>query len=109
MIDVRQLSKTYRVPIKEPGLSGSLRGLFVRRYRDVHAVADVSFKIEQGERVGFLGPNGAGKTTTLQMLLGILSPTSGSIKVFDFIESLEDSINFIIKLGNFYFIIVCYI
>ena len=84
VIDVRQLSKTYRVPIKEPGLSGSLRGLFVRRYRDVHAVADVSFKIEQGERVGFLGPNGAGKTTTLKMLSGLLHPTSGDISVLGF-------------------------
>ncbi len=81
MIDVRALSKTYRVPVKQPGLAGSFRSLFSREHRDVHAVADLSFHIEAGERVGFLGPNGAGKTTTLKMLSGLLYPTSGEIRV----------------------------
>ena len=43
------------------------------------AVNDISFQLKGGEILGFLGPNGAGKTTTIQMLLGILTPTSGSI------------------------------
>ncbi|MCK6502063.1 ATP-binding cassette domain-containing protein [Myxococcota bacterium] len=81
MIDVRNLCKTYRVPLKDPGLAGSLRSLWNRRTRDVHAVADVSFSIQQGERVGFLGPNGAGKTTTLKMLSGLLHPTAGQVSV----------------------------
>lgn len=46
------------------------------------AVNDVSFALNQGEILGFLGPNGAGKTTTIQMLLGTLTPTSGSIEYF---------------------------
>ena len=46
------------------------------------AVNGISFEMKQGEILGILGPNGAGKTTTLQMLLGILSPTSGSIEYF---------------------------
>jgi ABC-2 type transport system ATP-binding protein len=81
MIEVRALTKTYRVPLKEPGLAGSFRSLFARRYREVEAVRDLSFRIEQGERVGFLGPNGAGKTTTLKMLAGLLHPTSGEVRV----------------------------
>ncbi len=81
LIEVERLSKTYRVPVKKPGLSGSLRSLFSREYRDVHAVADLSFRIAAGERVGFLGPNGAGKTTTLKMLSGLLHPTAGRISV----------------------------
>lgn len=81
MIDVHELSKTYRVPVKEPGLAGSLRSLLRRQTRDVQAVAQVSFRIEQGERVGFLGPNGAGKTTTLKMLAGLLHPSSGRVEV----------------------------
>lgn len=81
MIEVRALTKTYRVPLKEPGLVGSFRSLFARRYREVEAVRDLSFRIEQGERVGFLGPNGAGKTTTLKMLAGLLHPTSGEVRV----------------------------
>jgi ABC-2 type transport system ATP-binding protein len=45
------------------------------------AVEDVSFTVARGEFVGFLGPNGAGKTTTIGMLLGVVSPTSGTIRV----------------------------
>lgn len=47
------------------------------------AVDDISFCLEQGEIFGFLGPNGAGKTTTMKLLCGMLTPTSGSCRVFD--------------------------
>lgn len=47
------------------------------------AVNNISFQLEKGEILGFLGPNGAGKTTTIQMLLGTLTPTSGTISYFD--------------------------
>lgn len=52
------------------------------------AVNDISFQLKQGEILGFLGPNGAGKTTTIQMLLGTLTPSGGSITYFgaDFAE-----------------------
>jgi ABC-2 type transport system ATP-binding protein len=46
------------------------------------AVDDVSLTIQRGEIVGVLGPNGAGKTTTIQILLGLITPTSGDIHVF---------------------------
>jgi ABC-2 type transport system ATP-binding protein len=85
MIDVQGLSKTFRVAQKEPGLSGAIKGLFTRQYRDVHAVRDISFSIKEGELVGFLGPNGAGKTTTLKMLSGLLHPTSGTAQVLEHI------------------------
>ncbi|OGZ05059.1 MAG: ABC transporter ATP-binding protein [Candidatus Lloydbacteria bacterium RIFCSPHIGHO2_02_FULL_54_17] len=52
-----------------------------RKYRDVVAVDDVSILVHPGEVVGLLGPNGAGKTTTINMLLGILAPTEGSIRI----------------------------
>ena len=83
MIVVDELCKTYQVPIKDPGLWGSVRSIFNREYRDVKAVDSVSFTVKPGERVGFLGPNGAGKTTTLKMLTGLLWPTSGSVRVLD--------------------------
>jgi len=81
---VQQLSKTYKVPEREGGLGAAVRGFFHRKYRDVHAVQEVSFSIQPGEVVGFLGPNGAGKTTTLKMLSGLLFPTGGKARVLDY-------------------------
>jgi ABC-2 type transport system ATP-binding protein len=52
-----------------------------RRFGDVVAVDELSFRVEPGEVVGLLGANGAGKTTTMRMLLGLLSPTSGQALV----------------------------
>ncbi len=53
----------------------------VKRYKDVTALAGVSFEVNRGEIFGLLGPNGAGKTTALHLLLGVLTPTEGSISV----------------------------
>ncbi len=80
-IEVDRLCKTFRVPEREGGFWPSVKSVFRRRYRDVHAVQDVCFTVAEGEIVGFLGPNGAGKTTTLKMLSGLLHPTSGQARV----------------------------
>ncbi len=80
-IEVADLKKTYRVFRKRAGLWASVAGLFRRTYEAVHAVAGVTFSIEQGEMVAFLGPNGAGKTTTLKLLSGLIYPTSGRAAV----------------------------
>lgn len=77
-IQAQGLTKTFRVPVKEPGLAAAFSSLIHRKYQDIKAVDDVSFAIERGEMVGFIGPNGAGKTTTLKMLSGLLYPTGGS-------------------------------
>jgi ABC-2 type transport system ATP-binding protein len=53
----------------------------VKRYGDALAVNDVSFDVHGGEVFGFLGPNGAGKTTTIKMIVGLLQPTSGGVRV----------------------------
>ena len=84
-IVVRDLRKVYRVHQKPQGLMGSLRSLVRRKYKTVRAVDGISFDIEPGEMVGFLGPNGAGKTTTLKMLSGLIFPTSGSVRVLDYV------------------------
>lgn len=84
VISVKNLSKHFKVYKKEPGLTGSLKSLFIRHYETVKAVQDISFDIEQGEIVGFIGQNGAGKTTTLKMLSGLLYPTAGDVAVLGF-------------------------
>jgi len=62
-------------PLVIEGLRKTYAGGFV-------AVNDLSFRVEPGQVLGLLGPNGAGKTTTLRMLMGLITPTAGSIRVF---------------------------
>ncbi|MCU0365338.1 MAG: ATP-binding cassette domain-containing protein [Ignavibacteriaceae bacterium] len=54
-----------------------------KRFKDVLAVNDMNFTVNRGDVFGFLGPNGAGKSTTIRMLLSLISPTSGTIKIFN--------------------------
>ncbi len=84
MIEASGLTKVYRTYKKEAGLWGAVKGLAKRKYEEVRAADNVSFRIEAGEFVGFLGPNGAGKTTVLKMLSGLLYPTSGQAQVLGF-------------------------
>jgi ABC-2 type transport system ATP-binding protein len=67
VIDVRDLTKTYRTP-------------FTRK--KVEALRGVTFSVERGHIFGFVGPNGAGKTTTIRTLMGLVRPASGSATVF---------------------------
>ncbi|MBD5158814.1 MAG: ATP-binding cassette domain-containing protein [Ruminococcus sp.] len=60
-----------------------------KKYGDKQAVKNISFKVEQGEILGFLGPNGAGKSTTMNMLTGYISSTSGQVLV-DGVDIFED-------------------
>ncbi len=83
-IQVRNLRKTYHVPVRPEGLGASVRSLLHPTYDDVPAVKDISFDVNTGEMVGFIGPNGAGKTTTLKMLSGLIHPTSGEVTVLGY-------------------------
>ena len=80
-IHAQQLSKTFVTREKQPGLRGSVRGLFRPVRRETHAVKGITFAVEPAERVAFIGPNGAGKSTTIKMLVGILHPSSGEAQV----------------------------
>ena len=75
VLSVKNLTKTF----KKKG------GIFT-------AVDNISFDLKEGEILGVLGPNGAGKTTTIQMLLGVMTPTSGQIEYFgkDFMASRQE-------------------
>lgn len=83
MIEATSLGKTFRVARRRSGMLGGLRSVVDPEIREVHAVRDLSLRVERGEMVGLIGPNGAGKSTTIKMLTGILTPTSGSMRVAD--------------------------
>lgn len=81
IIQIKNVTKEFKVLNRREGLKGSLKDLFSRDYKIVRAVDNISMDIEQGEIVGYLGPNGAGKSTTIKMMTGVLEPTYGEILV----------------------------
>ncbi len=97
-IEVRQISKTFRVSKKKSGLGESIKSFFKRDFIDVKAVEDISFSIEEGEIVGYIGPNGAGKSTTIKILSGILVPDSGECLI-DNMTPWKDRVKYVKKIG----------
>ncbi len=84
MIEVKALSKTFKVYKKEEGLAGSLKSIFNREWVDKHALKDVNLSITEGEILGLIGSNGAGKTTLVKILSGIIHRSSGEVSVMGF-------------------------
>lgn len=80
-IEVKNLVKKYKIIEKEEGLVGYFKNLLKPKYRELTAVSNINFNIEKGELVGYIGENGAGKSTTIKMLTGLLTPTSGAVRV----------------------------
>ena len=81
LIEIKEVSKEFKILNRREGLIGSVKDLFSRNYKIVKAVDNISISIAPGEIVGYLGPNGAGKSTTIKMMTGVLEPTSGEILV----------------------------
>ncbi|KJD45536.1 ABC-2 type transport system ATP-binding protein [Paenibacillus sp. RC254] len=80
-IELSNVTKDYKIRNRES--NRSVFAEFIRpRYTKKCAVRNINFTVEQGEMVGFIGPNGAGKSTTIKMLTGILTPSSGTVRVF---------------------------
>jgi ABC-2 type transport system ATP-binding protein len=81
MIEVEHISKTFQVSRRNAGFSEAFRALFHRQYECIKALDDISFRIDDGEMVGYIGPNGAGKSSTIKVLSGILTPDQGSCRI----------------------------
>ena len=84
IIRTKNLTKTFRRFEKEPGLTGSIKSLFNRKFSEKTAVSGFTADISEGEFVGLIGPNGAGKTTIVKMLTGIIAPSGGEVSVLGF-------------------------
>lgn len=89
IISVQNLQKVFKLKQKSLGVGGALKSIFKPEYKEIMAVNDVSFSIDEGEILAFIGPNGAGKSTTIKMLTGLIYPTSGQISVLGFDPSRE--------------------
>lgn len=98
MIEVESLCKSFRVSKRNAGIGAAVKSLFNPQYTIVKALDDVSFKIDEGEIVGYIGPNGAGKSTTIKIISGILVPDSGSCNILGN-TPWKDRINHVKNIG----------
>jgi ABC-2 type transport system ATP-binding protein len=69
-----------------------------KRYGDLVAVDNASFRVEEGQILGFLGPNGAGKTSTMRMITGFMPPTSGTVRIAGY-DTVTDSMEVRRRIG----------
>jgi len=84
-IKVKNISKSFKTYSRDPGLKGAFKSFFNRQYTDFHALKNINLNIGEGEILGILGENGAGKTTLIKLMVGLLHPTNGNIKVNNYI------------------------
>ena len=98
MIELKNISKTYKVVKREAGLKNATKSFFKREYEEIHALNDISFKINEGEMVGYIGPNGAGKSTTIKIMCGILTPDSGEC-IIDGMVPYKDREEYVKNIG----------
>ena len=103
MIEVKNLTKTFKIIKKEKGLRGTVKSLFKRKVDSVNAVSNINFTIYRGEIIGYIGANGAGKSTTIKMMSGILTPSEGSIIVdgrVPYLQRTENAKNIGVVFGQ---------
>jgi ABC-2 type transport system ATP-binding protein len=79
-IEVQDLTKIYRLPVKEHGLRGAFKALVHQQYLEKTAINHINISLAAGEALACIGENGSGKSTLIKMLVGILTPTTGSVR-----------------------------
>ena len=81
IIDIKNISKTFKAFHREAGLKGAINSFFKRNYKNFDVLSDINLEVDEGEIIGILGENGAGKTTLIKLMVGLLYPNKGSINV----------------------------
>ncbi|HCS74450.1 MAG TPA: ABC transporter [Clostridiales bacterium] len=98
MIELNNINKTFKIAKRNAGFGEAVKTLFKKDYTYIHALNDVSFKINDGEMVGYIGPNGAGKSSTIKIMSGILTPDSGEC-IINGRTPWKDRINHVKEIG----------
>jgi ABC-2 type transport system ATP-binding protein len=98
MIELKGISKSFKIAKRGAGLDKAVKSLFKREYEVIKALDDVSFTINEGEMVGYIGPNGAGKSTTIKIMSGILNPDKGEC-IINGRTPWKDRINHVKEIG----------
>lgn len=98
MIKTKNLGLNYNTFYKKPGLKGTINDFFNRKKIIVPALKEINLQIADGAFIGLIGPNGAGKTTLTKILTGILEPTTGTVRVDNFVPH-EKSHVFLKQIG----------
>jgi ABC-2 type transport system ATP-binding protein len=98
MIEVKNLKRNYKTYQRGSTFTETLKGLFYRKEIVIEALKGISFSLEKGELAALIGPNGAGKSTTLKILSGILFPTSGEVKVLNYVP-WKDRKKYVYNIG----------
>ena len=98
MIELKNITKTFKVARRNAGLKEAFKSFFRREYEYIHALKNISFKISDGEMVGYIGPNGAGKSSTIKIMSGILNPDGGEC-VINGRTPWKDRINHVKEIG----------
>lgn len=98
MIELNNISKTFKIARRNPGFKEAAKAFFHKEYEYIKALDNISFKISEGEMVGYIGPNGAGKSSTIKIMSGILNPDRGTC-VINGRTPWKDRINHVREIG----------
>jgi len=98
VIILDNVKKFFRVYEREAGILEAIKSLFIRKYKKKVALKGISFKVKEGEILGFIGPNGAGKSTAIKAMCGVLYVDSGKVKCLGF-DPWEERIKYVSNIG----------
>jgi len=87
IIELKNINREFKVPVKPESTTflTQVKSIFYRKWETKKVLQDINLEIDKGEFVGYVGPNGAGKSTTIKLLTGIITPTSGEVKVAGYV------------------------